>query len=133
MKNIKIYPKFWNVEYVRKHPKYLFIYGDNDIQRGKGGQAIIRDEPNALGIPTKKIPSYSLKAYYTDDEYEENKQKIKKSILHIIKTFLTNDYTTIILPKDGFGTGLAKLPEKAPKTFKYIENKIKGLIKLFNN
>ena len=45
---------------------------------------------------------------------------------------MKDKYTTLIIPKDGFGTGLAKLPEKAPKTFKYLEKKVKTLVRLFN-
>ena len=42
---------FWTIEDVRNKPNYLFLFGDNDVQKGEGGQAIIRYEPNAFGIP----------------------------------------------------------------------------------
>jgi hypothetical protein len=131
MKTIKIFGRYWTVKDVKNHPDYLFIFGDNDIKRGRGGQAIIRDEPNAIGIPTKKYPTRKLNAYYTDKEYEENKKKINLSIQIILKEFMKDTYTTLIIPKDGFGTGLAKLHEKAPKTFKYLEKKVKALTRLF--
>ena len=53
MTQIKIFKRFWNPKIVRSQPECLFIFGDNDIQKGKRGQAIIRDEPNAIGIPTR--------------------------------------------------------------------------------
>ena len=67
--------------YVRAHPNTLFVFGDNDQRRGKAGQAVIRDEPNAIGFRTKKAPRTSAKsAYYTDDEYRENVAKCKQTL-----------------------------------------------------
>jgi len=45
---------------------------------------------------------------------------------------MNDKYTTLIIPKDGFGTGLAKLPrKKLPKTYNYIKKKVKALIRYF--
>jgi hypothetical protein len=44
-------------------------------KRGKKVQAIIRDEPNTFGIPTKKKPYLSPCSYYSDQEYNENIKK----------------------------------------------------------
>jgi hypothetical protein len=131
IKKIIIQNKYYNVPDVRKHNDYLYIFGDNDVGVGKGGQAIIRDEPNAIGIPTKKEPNNRETAFYTDLEFEENKKKIHLSIVKVLKEFMKSKYTTLVLPAGGLGTGLSKLPEKAPKTFKYLEDKIKNLISLF--
>lgn len=49
-----IYPSFWTVAIVRQYPNALFVFGDNDCGKGTGGQAIIRNEPNSIGLPTKK-------------------------------------------------------------------------------
>ena len=49
----------------------------------------------------------------------------------IVKTALQNKYKTIVLPVNGFGTGLSLLQTKAPKTLEYIENKIQCLHSLF--
>lgn len=78
-----IYKKFWTVDDVVKHRDWLFVYGDNNIGKGKGGQAVIRDE-------SKK-------------------------------------YNRIVLPSDGFGTGLAKLPIVAPNTYKYLMTSVKNM------
>jgi hypothetical protein len=134
MKTILIFDKFWTIDDVNNNTNYLFIFGDNDIQKGKRGQAIIRDLPNTIGIPTKKLPTLHHDAFYTDNEYKNNIKKIDLAIYKIIKKFLKNKnkYTTLVIPKDGFGTGLAQLKTKAPKTFLYIENKINALIALFS-
>lgn len=121
-----IYFDHWKISDVRTRPDHLFIFGDNDIECGKGGQAIIRDEPNAMGIPTKKYPTMRNNAFYSDNEYEDNQKKIDNAIELILNAL--SKYKVLVLPKDGFGTGLAKLPEKAPKTFQYLEKRVDDLI-----
>ena len=118
---IKIFKGFWSVDDTRKNPKSLFVFGDNDIKKGKGGQAIIRYEKNSIGIPTKKFNSSNDNAYYTDNEFELNKEKIDKSIKEIKGRVYNEGYEYLILPEEGVGTGRAKLNEKAPKTFEYLQ------------
>ena len=131
-KKIKIFNGFWTIQDVRNNKDSLFVFGDNDVKKGKGGQAIIRKEPNAIGIPTKKYPSYNKSAYYVDDELESNKQKIDNGLQLVLLEFLSKDYKYLVLPKDGFGTGLANLPKGAPLTFKHIKVRINALKKLFS-
>ncbi len=124
---IIIFEGFWDEDDVQEMQDYLFLFGDNDIQRGKGGQAVIRDEPNTIGIPTKKYPSYRDDSFYYDEEYEENIVKIDKAFEQVLEK--AKNYKGIVLPKDGFGTGLAELPTRAPKTLEYINKKIEELKK----
>ena len=131
MKRVILYKKYWTPSDAKNNPDYLFIFGDNDVERGTGGQAIIRNEPNAFGIPTKKLPSMSADSFYTDIEYDKNKKKINLAIYKILKEFMKTKYTTLVIPNDGVGTGLSKLPEKAPRTLKYIEMKLNALKLLF--
>jgi hypothetical protein len=117
---------FWTIEDVREYSDYLFIFGDNDVKKGKRGQAIIRDEPNAAGIPTKKFPTNMSTSFYSDREYEKNIIKIDKAIENILFRVKNEGYKGVMLPKDGLGTGLAKLNVYAPKTLEYLNNKISG-------
>lgn len=122
---------WWTTTDVKNFREYLFVYGDNDLQYGKGGQAIIRDEDNTFGIPVKKKPTTSEDAYYTDDEFTDNVKKIDKSVSELYKLMSKKTYTNIVFPYDGIGTGLAKLSTLAPKTFEYLNlilNKYFGII-----
>jgi hypothetical protein len=120
---VKYFPRFWTCSDVETYSNYLFVYGDNDMGRGRGGQAIIRDLPNTIGIPTKKLPNDLPESFYTDLELEKNKLKIDRAIQRIL--LQAEFYDGIILPRDGFGTGLAKLDILAPKTFEYLNQQIK--------
>ena len=130
-KKVKIFNGYWTRKDVKDNKDSLFVYGDNDIGVGSKGQAIIRNEPNAVGIPTKKVPSMVNSAYYRDEELEVNKRKIDKGVNKVLMEFLNNDYKYLVLPKDGFGTGLADLPKRAPLTFKHLKLRINALKKLF--
>lgn len=119
---ICLFNGYWNVSDCNENPKSLFLYGDNDQKKGRGGQAIIRDCVNTFGIPTKKFPSNKLNAFYSDDEYDENCKKITQAIIDMITK--SEKYEEIIFPSDGFGTGLAKLSTKAPNTFVFLQDMI---------
>ena len=109
------------------HPDTLFVFGDNDQRTGKGGQAVIRDEPNAIGVRTKKAPKTSAAAYYTDNEYKKNIAKIKADFAAIKKA--RKDYDTVyFIP--GIGEGRAKLEEKAPKTYAWLKSNLPNSVKM---
>ena len=114
--------KRYSVEDLRNNPDKIYIYGDNLERIGKKNQSIIRDEPNAYGIATKKSPSMGENAFFTDDEFEANKKIIDEDIAAI-----KADGRTIVLPEDGLGTGLAGLKNRAPKTFAYLEEQLNAL------
>lgn len=105
---------------LRENSDWFFLFGDNLIRKGYGGQAKeCRGEPNAIGIPTKKYPSMTEASFFTDLEFEENKRILDEAFAKIPKG------ATVVAPT--LGVGLAKLPEKAPKTYEYLLAKIKEL------
>lgn len=106
----------------RNNPGKIFLFGDNLQKRGFGGQAKeMRGEPNAIGIPTKKQPANSPQSFFIDNEFEQNCRAISEAFALIPKG------KTIVIPSAGLGTGLAKLNETAPKTFEFLQQKLKEL------
>ena len=110
-----------SVKELRDNPNKVYLFGDNLIGRGKAGQAIIRDEPNAVGIPTKKSPSMDENAFFNDAEFAENTKAIDDAFNRI------PEGSDIVVPEAGLGTGLARLESKAPRTFEYLNNKLAEL------
>jgi hypothetical protein len=121
--------KKWTLNSVENDQLCLYIFGDNNVKKGCGGQAIIRHLSNASGIPTKKYPNYDYDSYYSDKDYDNNCLMINEAIDIIKKKLETKIYTWLVLPEDGFGTGLAQLPKKAPKTYNYMIDQIYELVK----
>jgi len=116
----------WQERIVRSdlqaNPDVIYLFGDNLLQKGLGGQAKeMRGEPNAIGIPTKKAPNNNASAFMTDDEYDSNVQAIDQAFAQIPVG------KKIVIPSAGLGTGLARLEEKAPRTFAYLQQKLSEL------
>lgn len=89
-------------EKVRANPDVLYLFGDNDIRKGFGGQAKeMRGEPNAMGISTKKLPSNKPEAFKTDWEYITNCQIIADDIYKIKMVIKDNKYRALVIPPLG--------------------------------
>lgn len=117
-------------EYVRANRDKLFVFGDNLERRGFGGQArAMRGEPNAIGVPTKKSPSYEDAAFFTDEEFEQNKVAIDRAFAEIAQRAASFEIQVIVIPSNGLGTGRAQLQSRAPRTFAYLQSRLAELNK----
>lgn len=103
----------------RAEPGSLFVYGDNLLGRGKGGQAVIRDEPNAVGIPTKRAPSMAEGAFFLDKDFEPFRDAARPVFTRLREHLEAGG--TVVWPADGIGTGLAQLPQRAPRIWNALE------------
>jgi len=113
--------------FVRAHRDHIFLFGDNLARRGFGGQAAqMRAEPNAIGIPTKRLPSNTEEAFFIDAEFEQNKAAIDRAFERIAPMSSTLEQV-IVIPSDGLGTGRAQLENRAPLTFTYLQKRLRDL------
>ena len=111
---------------LRGNPEKLFVFGDNNARTGLGGQAReARGEPNAVGVRTKKAPTYEEQDFLTDAEYAQNVRAIFEDFQPVLKALQQGK--TVAWPKDGIGTGIAKLPARAPLTLRFITTLIDSL------
>ena len=105
---------------VRSQPDTLFVFGDNILRKGYGGQAAaMRGEPNSVGIPTKKAPSNQDAAFFTDGDFEAAKIEIDLAISRLKEHLKSGGL--VVWPEDGIGTGLADLENRAPEIWEYLE------------
>ena len=114
---------------LRAYPDTLFLFGDNEARVGFGGQAReCRGEPNAIGVATKRLPSRSPTAYWSDDDYERCVACIDKDLDPAFKHAMKGGM--IACPLSGLGTGLADLPNRAPRVFAYLKKRISELAEI---
>ena len=107
---------------LRLHKDWFFLFGDNLLHQGLGGQAReMRREPNAIGIPTKRRPSMHPGSFFTDADFAEAKAAIDAAFA------LIPAGATVVVPAAGIGTGLAELPRRAPQIYAYIQSRIAAL------
>lgn len=110
---------------LKANPNTLYVFGDNLQQRGNGGQAgQMRGEPNAIGIPTKIAPGTKEMDYFDDGwlSYRTATLAIESKIMILQDALLMGK--EVIWPEDGIGTGLAELPQRAPRIHRYILDRL---------
>lgn len=116
---VLVQKEWFTEEQILNNPDKIFVFGDNEQRCGRGGQAkFLRGKPNVIGIRTKRLPGTDKNAYWTDDTYENNIRKVLRDFDKVFEELEKGK--TLIFPYDGFGTGLAKLSENAPKTLSFI-------------
>lgn len=111
---------------VSADPGTLYVFGDNLEQRGRGGQAVIRGLPNAVGVPTKRRPSMDEDAFFTDADLREVQASIDAAFARLHRHLARGG--TIAWPADGVGTGRARLAERAPAIAHYIALSVRALL-----
>jgi hypothetical protein len=114
------YEDAYTVGLARKHPDDVFVFGDNLVARGKAkgaGQSVIRDEPNAFGIPTKRLPSVAAAAYFSDQDDE-----IEAMVGALRELYRLGRTKTLVFPAGGIGTGRAKMSSKSPRAWAMLND-----------
>lgn len=107
---------------LQANPHILYVFGDNQVRRGLGGQAAeMRGEPNAVGIATLAAPGL----FWSDADRSDNCATIAADMAPLFEAL--GAYRTIVFPLDGVGTGLADLANRAPQTFAYLQSRIAEL------
>lgn len=95
--------------------KERFIYGNNTLNKGQGGQAIIRDCAASFGIVTKRLPSQSANSFFSD--CETDRLLVEQDILKLERLLQENKDLIVYFPEHGIGTGLSEMPTRCPKLF----------------
>ncbi len=110
---------------LQANPNVLYVFGDNYLRKGLGGQAAeMRGEPNAVGVATKWAPAMLDQHFFDDKDFNVIKEIIDNDV-SILRAH-NNHFDEwgrekiIVVPLDGIGTGLSELPTRAPKIYDYI-------------
>lgn len=103
---------FYDAAVLRANPGKVFVFGDNLLRRGSAGQAAVRHEPNAFGVPTKRLPSMRVDAFFSDQPDE------RAAVLAALRElYALGRRQTIVFPSSGLGTGLAQMPVRSPSIY----------------
>jgi len=113
---------------LRANPDVLYLFGDNLLRVGLGGQAKeMRGEPNAVGVATKRSPGMSTGDFFSDADYWAIRKQIDTDLAPAFEHLV--DGGVVVIPEDGLGTGLSQLPERAPKVNRYLTDRLHALRK----
>lgn len=113
-------------EDLQRNRDRLYLFGDNEMRSGLGGQAgSCRGEPNAVGVATKRRPSRDAGAYWSDGDFNRCRlivdSDLERAFVH------ARAGGTVVIPEAGLGTGLSELPARAPRLFAHIEQRLREL------
>lgn len=111
---------------VKENLDVLYLFGDNLLRKGLGGQAKeMRGEENTLGILSKKYPSSSIDSFYTDEDFYPWLEDFSVDIKNLTEKINSGKYKALVIPK--IGEGLADLPNRAPKIWNYLKTTLDSL------
>lgn len=113
-------------EDLRLNPQVIYLFGDNMLHVGLGGQAAeMRGQDNAVGIPTKWAPGADPEDYFYDDMSLADWHAATYTIQHAFVFAYERAASMsgiVIVSAAGLGTGLSDLQNKAPRLLKYIND-----------
>jgi len=119
-------------EMLREEPDVLFVFGDNLVRKGRGGQAaVMRGAPNAVGIPTKIYPSLRPDAFFSNADFDRWKEASLPDWRRLFEHAKLGG--RIVWPSAGIGTGRARLQECAPEIAASIERNLNALSAIYEN
>lgn len=125
-----VYQTRINRQDLRANLDVLYVFGDNDERRGYGGLAAsVRGEPNAIGVRTKKAPTMAPGAFYDDSELRENISGMASDLLPAEEHLQQGKI--VVFPLSPLGSGMAKLEELAPETYRRLQSMVEELRKMY--
>ena len=129
MPQVVLYSDWYSPVVCRACPDLLFVFGDNMLGFGMGGQAIIRSEPNAFGVPTKRKPAMSPGSFFSDANDRDLNWVLKRIGTMWRKLEDGQVFVVPVNDKGDVSLGLerAKLPEKAPIIYAAIKTHVKEM------
>ena len=112
------------------HPDRLFLFGDNELRRGRGGQADSLSWTYKCRRRRDKAQRRTVNdsAYWTDADYDRITAIIDHDLAPAFDHIRLGG--TVACPSAGLGTGRAELPSRAPEFFAYLRQSIIRLKRL---
>ncbi|WP_144429475.1 OTU domain-containing protein [Myxococcus hansupus] len=134
----------WQLVDAVANPDCLFVFGENEAwkktpphPRQTNTQALLRQEPNAIGLRTCWKPSARPleKGNMVEGEHAvRNVPAITEDLDEVMTALKTKKFRALVIPWDmhansvALGIGVANLPGYAPSTYKFLNAEILKLI-----
>jgi hypothetical protein len=113
-------------EKIKANPDVLYLFGDNLLRKGLGGQAKeMRGEENTIGILSKKYPSNKEDSFYSDKDFYNWLQEFSKDISKVAEAVNSGKYKSLVIPQ--IGVGLADLSNRAPRIWQHLKTTLDNL------
>lgn len=121
-----VIPQIITPNYVRRHPDWIFIYGNNLKDIGEEGhRQHFRQFKNCYAVPTKNSPCHRQDSFFSDEEFLRYKEIIYQAIGRIP----WERRITILIQGIGKEEDESLLYRKAPTLYRYLIDDELALIK----
>lgn len=111
---------------VRAGKLFLFAFDDDEARMTDAGLAgQCRGEANAVGIRTRRAPGNEAGNVWTDDNILRHQQLLDDDFAVLISWVEAGG--PVFLPKSGLGNLAPRLVDTAPRTYLFLQKKVKEL------
>jgi hypothetical protein len=122
---VEIQKEWYSLEQCKANTNKLYVFGDNAMRIGNGGQAQIRPADNAYGIATKAKPMTDEASYFSDQTDQADIIFLDiKELYDVYMGDIETEFDTIVFPADGLGTGLSEMPKRSPRLYNWLNETI---------
>ncbi len=111
---------------VRAGKLFLFAFDDDEMRLTEGTLAAqCRGEPNTIGIRTRRAPGADPENVWTDTDIQRHQQQLDEDFALLILWVEAGG--PVFLPKAGLGNLQPRLVDTAPRTYLFLQKKVKEL------
>jgi hypothetical protein len=111
---------------VRAGKLFLFAFDDDEMRLTEAGLAgQCRGEPNGVGVRTRRAPGNDPTAVWRDDHLAQYQQMIDDDFAILVSWVEAGG--PVFLPKAGLGMLMPRLVDTAPRTYLFLQKKVKEL------
>jgi len=111
---------------VRAGKLFIFAFDDDEARLTEGGLAgQCRGENNAVGIRSRYSPGNDPSCVWTDADILRHQQLLDDDFAVLISWVEAGG--PVFLPKAGLGNQLPRLVDTAPRTYLFLQKKVKEL------
>ncbi|HEX9464682.1 MAG TPA: hypothetical protein VGB82_18940 [Alphaproteobacteria bacterium] len=111
---------------VRAGKLFLFAFDDDEMRSTDAGLAAqCRGEPNAVGIRTRRAASNDPTAAWRDEDLVRHQAMLDDDFAILVSWVEAGG--PVFLPKAGLGMLPPRLVDAAPRTFLFLQKKVKEL------
>lgn len=119
------YEENYSPSLLQQYRDEIFVFEDTMQGKGKTGYAVVRAEPNAFGIPTKRLATKSANSFFSDQPDE-----VEAMVKALRELYRAGAGKTLVFPLDGFGVA-GKLEEKSPEAWSKLQSILKDHFKAY--
>ncbi len=111
---------------VRAGKLFLFAFDDDEMRLTEGTLAAqCRGEANTIGIRTRRAPGADPENVWTDTDIARHQQQLDEDFALLISWVEAGG--PVFLPKAGLGNLQPRLVDTAPRTYLFLQKKVKEL------